>query len=112
MRGVWNSLCLVNITAEQPSQPGLEAPNVQLCTKPLQPGSSALPFFFFYILNIYLFGGYLKLLCPSFSSPLAAAMFISALNSKPKGEGPEKHRFESFPHFPQNEDLVLFLNHS
>ena len=73
----------------------------------------ALPFlfFFFYILNIYLFGGYLKLLCPSFSSPLAAAMFISALNSKPKGEGPEKHRFESFPHFPQNEDLVLFLNH-
>ena len=69
-------------------------------------------FFFFYILNIYLFGGYLKLLCPSFSSPLAAAMFISALNSKPKGEGPEKHRFESFPHFPQNEDLVLFLNHS
>ena len=47
MRGVWNSLCLVNITAEQPSQPGLEAPNVQLCTEPPQPGSSALPFFFY-----------------------------------------------------------------
>lgn len=97
---------LGELTAQQPSQPGAEAPNVWLCAEPQQPGSCALAFIlFFNIFNCYLFGDYLKLLCPSFTSCLAAATFIKALNSEPKGVGPKKHRFESFPRFPRAEDF-------
>lgn len=97
---------LGELTAQQPLQPGPEAPNVWLCAEPQQPGSCALAFFFFFnIFNFYLFGGYLKLLCPLFSSPLAAAIFLKALNSEPKGVAPKKHRFESFPHFPGTQDF-------
>lgn len=69
------------------------------------PEAVPLLFFFFNIFNFYLFGGYLKLLCPLFSSPLAAAIFLKALNSEPKGVAPKKHRFESFPHFPGTQDF-------